>query len=243
MDYEKDFSDGYFTHSVGKLHFRHHAGNGKAIVFVHGLGGNARTWRKLCTHLDGNLDLYLIDLLGHGKSDAPDVDYTVKLNTEIVNGMIKSWGLSRCLIFGHSYGGWIAARCAMSNRAVKALVLEDSAGLEEFASDRSDANPEYREEQIRRAIEINPRPHVLKSMVHSDNAAYFLNEANLAELAVPSMIIWGSKDEIVDIRYAKVFKRYIRDSRLEVLHGSGHVPHYTDPEKVAELLGDFMRSL
>lgn len=240
MDYESDFEEDYFNHGVGKIHFKHHKGSTRTAIFIHGLASNMRTWIKLAKYLDPKLDIYLIDLLGHGESDAPDVEYSVKLNVEIVKSFIESQEIEKCTLYGHSYGGWIAANCAQSDKSIKGLILEDSAGLQGFVSDRVDADPSYKTDLIKKSLMLNPREHVVTSLVHADNTKYMLTEGKLKMINIPTLILWGAKDESIDVRYAKSFKRYLKDSTLEIIHDSGHTPHYTHPKEVAEILNRYL---
>ena len=65
-----------------------------------------------------------------------NVHYTLSMHYETVVGLIESEGLKKYYVFGHSYGGWIAAQCAMEKN-LQGIILEESAGLREFMEDRA----------------------------------------------------------------------------------------------------------
>lgn len=239
MDIEKDFGDEYFKSRYGKLHYKKHAGGGTPVVFLHGLAGSVRTWTRLMKFVPAGIDAYLIDLLGHGDSDAPDIEYAFKVHYDAVSSLIDDLDLQGYFVFGHSYGGWIAAYTAMQND-IGGVILEDSAGLKEFYDERLAANPEYVEDMIQRARSLNPHENVLRSMLESDNSDDFLTRSNLAGIDSRALIIWGEKDTTVGLKYAQDFRRYIKNSRLEILKGGRHTPHYTNPEAVARLVSGFV---
>jgi pimeloyl-ACP methyl ester carboxylesterase len=61
----------------------------------------------------------------------------------------------------------------------------------------------------------------------------------LRELAVPTLMIWGSHDPVVSVQHAQAAADLIPGARLEVLP-AGHVPQLGNPDRVAELLAEFM---
>ncbi len=239
VDFERDFESSRFESRHGSMHYKHHRGIGAKVLFLHGFAGSTRSWSRLMQHLDAELDIYILDLLGHGESDAPDLDYSFKMHYESVGQFIDSIVGDKFYVFGHSYGGWIAARCAM-DMSVLGLVLEDSAGLKEFMEDRFAANPNYREELVGKAVQINPRKNVLESMVNADNHDEYLTREGLAEIDARTLIIWGGKDTTVKPIYSRVFKDAIHESNLVVLESEKHTPHYSNPEAVARLLEGFI---
>jgi len=53
----------------------------------------------------------------------------------------------------------------------------------------------------------------------------------IAEIACPTLIVWGPKDRLVPIKDAYDFDRLIADSRLLVYDDTGHVPMLERPER------------
>jgi pimeloyl-ACP methyl ester carboxylesterase len=64
---------------------------------------------------------------------------------------------------------------------------------------------------------------------------------DLRRLAVPTLMIWGDHDPVVSVAAARAAAELIPNAHLEVLP-AGHVPQLGNPERVAELLGEFARS-
>jgi pimeloyl-ACP methyl ester carboxylesterase len=60
--------------------------------------------------------------------------------------------------------------------------------------------------------------------------------------AMPTMIVWGDRDQIIPIAHGRAAHEAIPHSRLEVFEGCGHFPHVEDPERLVETIRDFVDS-
>ena len=73
--------------------------------------------------------VYAIDLLGFGRSDRPDVDYSIALQAEILNQFFDSQKLTSADLGGWSMGGWVALKFALDHpERVRRIFVADSAG-------------------------------------------------------------------------------------------------------------------
>lgn len=68
-----------------------------------------------------------------------------------------------------------------------------------------------------------------------------LQPRELRRLTVPTLVIWGDHDPVGTVEVGKATAELIPDARLEVLT-AGHVPYLANPERVSELLSEFVRS-
>jgi pimeloyl-ACP methyl ester carboxylesterase len=62
----------------------------------------------------------------------------------------------------------------------------------------------------------------------------------IAELKVPTLIIWGGRDELIPPDNAERFKRDIQGSRLVLFDELGHVPQEEDPARTVAVLMGFL---
>ncbi len=239
MDFDGSFEDTFVDTGRGRMHYRHHRGNGSTIIFLHGFAASARTWKRFVPYLPDRIDAYLIDLLGHGSSDAPVVEYNITLQMQAVRSLAEKEHLDEFYLFGHSYGGWVAALYAIRSR-VSGIVLEDCAGLYEFREEKQLADPKYREQMIKNGLLMNPRRNVITSMADSAYKGEVLTKEMLAGLSAPTLLIWGEEDDTVELRYGELMHRYINGSRMEIVKGAGHTPHYSNPEETSRMLVDFI---
>lgn len=240
VDLDNDFEDDYFATKNGRMHYRHHEGPGKKIILIHGFAVGMKSWSKMIHYLPDSLDVFAIDLLGHGLSDAPDIEYSVKMHYDTLLEFVRSNLDLDPVLFGHSYGGWLAAYYSVHNR-IDGLVIEDTVGLPEIVEERDRDNPTFKKDMIKNALTMNPREHVLDSMFHANNKAAFLTPKELGRISCRTLIIWGAGDKTVDTKYSKVFNSGIRKSRLEIIADAKHTPHYSNPQQVANLFLDFIK--
>jgi pimeloyl-ACP methyl ester carboxylesterase len=52
----------------------------------------------------------------------------------------------------------------------------------------------------------------------------FPDEKMIAEVSVPTLVIWGKQDKIIDVKYAAYFDRDIRDCDVVIYDSCGHMP-------------------
>ena len=55
------------------------------------------------------------------------------------------------------------------------------------------------------------------------------DQAQIEQLALPTLIMWGAKDELIPVENAELFHRDIANSQLKIFDNLGHVPHEEDP--------------
>ncbi len=63
----------------------------------------------------------------------------------------------------------------------------------------------------------------------------------IRDVRAPTLVLWGARDEWIDVRDASRFARDIPGARLVVLPDSGHMPQEERPAETAELIGGFLR--
>jgi pimeloyl-ACP methyl ester carboxylesterase len=242
MEYDSDFIEYYANTSFGKLYCMRHHGYGKKLVFLHGVGASTRSWKRLVSYLDDDFDVTLIDLLGHGKSDAPHINYTIEVQTEAVSEALILLEITESCMIGHSYGGWITALLAESNIISKA-VLADSVGLEEYFTDII-SSPEIEEktERMFKNLELmNNKMYVMKSIFQNEHIKKgMLTKDDLRRINIPTLLIWGSQDNTVPIKYANIFLSNIKNSSLIQIQGAYHDSHYTHAKEFADALVNFV---
>ena len=98
---------------------------------VHGLADYVEYWLPSFASLAARHRVYALDLPGHGLTDKPlDVPYTIEFLAEFVRDFIKTLGIERAHIIGHSLGGAVSAHFAIRQpEMVETLTLISSAGL------------------------------------------------------------------------------------------------------------------
>ncbi len=99
-------------------------GNPETLIFLHGTGGHAEAFsRNLRAHAR-YFRVAAIDMIGHGYTDAPDIEYGIDTLVEHLGNMVDALGCQRVSICGESLGAYIGSHYAIRNpERVKKLVL------------------------------------------------------------------------------------------------------------------------
>ena len=109
------------------------AGRGPALLLLHGFTGSAETLRALADGLAPSYRTIAVDLLGHGRSDAPrdPSRYALECSAGDLARLLDALGESRAHVLGYSLGGRVALGFAAlrPQRVRSALVIGASAGL------------------------------------------------------------------------------------------------------------------
>nr|ART39199.1 H219 [uncultured bacterium] len=93
------------------------------------MGGHAEAYSRNFGPHGEHFWFVAIDMLGHGWTDQPAIDYQVKDYAEHVLAVLKALGRSSAMFTGESLGGWVATYLAVHHpEAVERLVLNTSGG-------------------------------------------------------------------------------------------------------------------
>lgn len=79
-------------------------GEGDPILFYHGNPTSMYLWRNVIPYLEPYGRVIAFDLIGMGKSDKPDVEYSVPLVQEYADGFIEKLGLQNITLILHDWG-------------------------------------------------------------------------------------------------------------------------------------------
>lgn len=106
------------------------AGEGPAVLLLHGIGDNSSTWSEIIPHLAKNYTVIAPDLLGHGRSDKPRADYSVAAYANGMRDLLSVLDIETVTVVGHSLGGGVAMQFAYQfPHMVDRLVLVSAGGV------------------------------------------------------------------------------------------------------------------
>jgi pimeloyl-ACP methyl ester carboxylesterase len=63
--------------------------------------------------------------------------------------------------------------------------------------------------------------------------------SRLSRISLPTLVLWGESDRIVDPEYGRAYATAIPGAQFQVLSGTGHVPQVETPELLARAIRDF----
>lgn len=109
------------------LAVRQYAGNGPALVMIHGITSSGADFDHVATRLADISTPVTIDLRGHGGSDKPGRGYHYSHYVSDLSAVINELEFERPIVLGHSLGGIISLFWAAKNPGVaRGLIIEDS---------------------------------------------------------------------------------------------------------------------
>ncbi|MHB1959322.1 MAG: alpha/beta fold hydrolase [Acidobacteriaceae bacterium] len=239
-------------------------GKGKPLVLIHGLGARSEDWTpEMPVYARNGFRVYAIDLLGCGRTDRPDIAYTIEEQVDLIQGFLNAVHVEKADVMGWSMGGWVALEFALQHpQRVDRLVTMDSAGLK-FKTDLSpeilEPNtvpqlerleavlmahryyiPEFVQRDLLRTMERN-RPAVrrtLQSLLREEGDF----AGRLGQLQMPVLLVWGQQDELIPPVVGKQLHDAIRQSVLELYSDCGHMGPATCADRMTPRVIDFLRS-
>ena len=110
-----------------RVHYQE-AGDPKApaLVLIHGFASSTLVWSKVFLRIaEAGFRVIAIDMLGFGYSGKPrNGEYTIAGQASLLNSLLDRLNLKRATLVGSSYGGAVAATCALDYpERVEKLVL------------------------------------------------------------------------------------------------------------------------
>jgi len=104
------------------------AGEGPALLLIHGLGASTFTFRRILPELARRFRVVAVDLKGFGFSERPAGDYTLSAQAALVGQVMDQMGIEKASVLGHSMGGAVAMRLALAcPDRIERLILASSA--------------------------------------------------------------------------------------------------------------------
>jgi pimeloyl-ACP methyl ester carboxylesterase len=106
------------------------AGEGHALLLIHGMAGSSATWSAIIPQLSKKYRVIAPDLLGHGMSAKPRGDYSLGAFAVFLRDLLDELGVDRATVVGQSLGGGIAMQFTHQHRDYcERLALIGSGGL------------------------------------------------------------------------------------------------------------------
>jgi pimeloyl-ACP methyl ester carboxylesterase len=91
-----------------RIHYMSYGKGNEALVLIHGWTMNMDNWSNSDVEFAKRNRVILIDLPGHGKSDKPEVTYSMDYFARAVDAVLQDAKVKRAVLVGHSMGTPIA---------------------------------------------------------------------------------------------------------------------------------------
>lgn len=105
------------------------SGRGAPLLLLHGFTGSAASWQPLSVFLEQQFAVLAVDLMGHGKSDAPADPERYRMERAVADlvAILDQLGISSFKVLGYSMGGRVALHLAHAHPGrISALILESA---------------------------------------------------------------------------------------------------------------------
>lgn len=214
-----------------KIHYKI-SGLGNTIVLLHGFSESAKIWNKFTAKLSKQFQVITIDLPGHGKSETLKQDCTMEIMADIVKNVLQEEEVDRCVMIGHSMGGYVALAFAEK-------YPENIAGLGLFHSSAADDTEEQKANRDR-TIEIIKADHFnfLSSFIPDlftvENQSIYTKEIGKLVKASEKMTKEGVVAAMAGMRDRKNRYHILSEINAPVMFIAGHQDKRVPMEKVME---------
>lgn len=192
---------------VAQINFQD-IGAGNVIVLLHGFMESLKIWDKIAEVLAESFRVISIDLPGHGKSSIIADTHPMELMAEEVKNILEILGINKCILVGHSMGGYVSMAFAdLYPNLLKGLVLF-----------HSHASADTSEAKIKRdrTIKVVGKDHInfIKEFIPDLYATFNLEKFNNEIENNVNMALQTSKDGII----AALKGMKSRKNRVEILN-------------------------
>ncbi len=241
----------------------------KCVVLLHGYLESMLVWEDFVPLLYKQVRVVTLDLPGHGISEVKGEIHTMEYLAEVVYNALRALNIGRCLLVGHSMGGYVATAFAEAHGDMLDGVV--------LFSSTPNADTESKRENRRREIELvrsgkndllartAPAAGFAESnrqrmrdyiddlteqviITEDDGIVALLNgmiqrkDRNevLRQSPVRQMFIFGMQDGYIPEEVARNLALEHPQARVEWLENSGHMGFLEEPSRSAELLLDFV---
>jgi pimeloyl-ACP methyl ester carboxylesterase len=235
-------------------------GKGEKIIFIHGAGGNARSWYFQKEYLKASMEVILIDLPGHGNDAEGTGCDTLEGYIKYVHEVIRELGIDKCYIAGHSMGGAIAMSFALSSPdMLKGMILITTGAklrvfpeiLEGLKRDKERAVRDIMDlafsKKAPAALKENGFKDMMKCKAEVIHGDFFACEGfnlmdSVNKIKTPALIICGNDDILTPPKYSGYLHKQIEGSVLVTIEDAGHMATLEKPNEVNKAIREWIAS-
>ncbi|MFA5359485.1 MAG: alpha/beta hydrolase [Patescibacteria group bacterium] len=231
------------------------------LVILPGWDGTKKTWENFINLAQKDFEIYCLELPCFGDEPCPNEIWGVENYAEFVKQKIKNLNLIKPIMLGHSFGGQVAVYlAATSPELISQLILSGAAAIRPklnlkrfvfgslakigkiFFSLPLIKNLGAPARKLLYKLADSPdfgqisgiKREICKKVVRQD-----LTE-NLKKIKTPTLVVWGDLDSYVPLSLGKKIAALIPGSRLEIVSGGKHGLHLQMPEKLYDIVKNFL---
>ena len=237
-------------------------GTGRPILLLHGMQ-NVDPRARFLNLLGGRATIIAPSHPGFGHSARPADFDTVYDLVHLYLDVLEALSYERVTLVGLSFGGWLAAEIAVKCcHRIDRLVLVDAFGIKISDRETPDIldvfNTSPQEVQRRSWHDPGKWTPAFNAMADDELVVrarnwealclygwhpYMYNpqlKRWLRRITVPTLVLWGASDGIVQPSYGRAYSASIPGARFELIAEAGHYPEIEQPEAFVNYVTTFL---
>ncbi|MGW3108167.1 alpha/beta fold hydrolase [Streptomyces sp. NPDC001100] len=175
----------------------------------------------------------------------------------LYGALLDQLDLTDVTVIGNSIGGWITAEIALlKSPRVSGIVLVDAVGIEVSGHPVADFFALTMDQVFELSFHdpepfrVDPTtlPPAAQAIAAGNRAAIAVYAGSamtdptlagrLGSLELPTLVLWGESDGIVDVDYGRAYAAAIPMARFQLLPETGHSPQLETPDQVDHAIWD-----
>jgi pimeloyl-ACP methyl ester carboxylesterase len=212
------------------------------LVFLHGSPSSLSAWNAYLKDslLYTKANLHAIDRPGYGYSNFGEAMTSIDVQAKVISRVINKKQLENVIVIGTSYGGPVAARLAIENTSVKAVIM---------ISPAIDPENEQRIWQAaftqyfltRWLVPTGYRVAGDEKTTHAQELSSIEKDWN--KVTVPVMHIHGDADELVPYTNVEYTQRVFINNEIVTIPNMGHEIAWQEAELVIPYIVQMIEEL
>ena len=227
------------------------------VLFLHGWGAPAETYRLMLDHLSAYCRVVAPDLPGFGGSAEPETPWCVDDYVAWTEAFVAALGLKDVVLMNHSFGGRISIKLLAKRPlpfGVKKAVFMDAAGIRpkrglkyyykvysyKAMKKLLPGLAKKRQGKVGSADYRNASPLMRQTMVRciNEDLTHLLKDN-----PVSTLLIWGAADTATPLSDGQKMEQLIPDAGLVVLEGAGHFAFAQQWGLCSRVLDSFLKGV
>jgi pimeloyl-ACP methyl ester carboxylesterase len=234
-------------------------GDGSPVLLLHGCPFSSFVWRNVIPIVaEAGYRCLAPDLLGLGDTETPsDADWSLPAQLAMVVNFLGALSLERIDVVGHDHGGAIAqllavvatqlpvlgalVRLALSSPMTFKLILTAAKAVKDRSVLTDELVTGYVRANLSDAHKRAKTARFLAGQLDPNNNRCTLDAVEgLRRFDHPTMLLWGTEDAHFGPEWADQLAADIPGVRRKELLPTGHLLMEEDPERVSDLLAEFL---
>lgn len=253
----------------GIVHYEAY-GRGKPVILLHGWINSWDVWRDTMLAIPdlGRYKVYALDFWGFGESSKQETPpFQIQSYANMVSQFMEIMGMVEAPVFGHSMGGTVSLTLALNapERINKVAIVGSPingnslnfflklSGISWIAR-LAWSVPAIKLLVMRIVLardSVRVRKMIFRDIDKANTESFFRSiddlrrtdlRGQLHRLTVPTLGIFGVRDNIVNPNQSKLLAKGVSKARVEMMQKSRHFPMLDEPDRFIQIVKEFLAS-